>query len=260
MALSANSKSEILNLIGYGLAKFDTELTSYLGFNSKTDFARFVISRGLTSTLRSVFNRQDSFDPYFPNGRKGWHQRNQREHIKLLIDSLFGNLNSQEFANLVYGLICSEEDSGVIMPSSYITPIDVSIFQKMQETGVQAEYFFMNNYQNLSIFSGSKLEDARLWGNGFDFQLTVAPNIIKLVEVKGLRSQIGAIRMTDKEYSAARAYKDTFHLVVVANLNHAPFMCCISNPLESLQLTQHYVEQKLITYHTLPLEWKQTTT
>ncbi len=56
MALSTSSKSEIMNLIGYGLAKFDTELTSYLGFKSKTDFARFVISKGLASTLRAVFN------------------------------------------------------------------------------------------------------------------------------------------------------------------------------------------------------------
>lgn len=258
MALSPSSKSEIMNLIGYGLAKFDTELTSYLGFKSKTDFARFIISRGLASTLRAVFNRQDSFDPYFPNGRKGWHQRNQREHIKLLIDSLFGTLNSQQFANLVYGLVSSDEDSGVIMPSPYITPIDVSRFQKMQETGIQAEYFFMNNYQELPIFSDSRLEDARLWGNGFDFQLTDAVNIINLVEVKGVRTQIGDIRMTDKEHSIARVYKDAFHLVVVANLNHVPYMCCISNPLESLQLTKHYVELKQITYRTSSLEWKQT--
>lgn len=258
MALSTSSKSEIMNLIGYGLAKFDTELTSYLGFKSKTDFARFVISKGLASTLRAVFNRQDSFDPYFSNGRKGWHQRNQREHIKLLIDSLFGTLNSQQFANLVYGLVSSNEDSGVIMPSTYITPIDVSRFQKMQETGIQAEYFFMNNYQKLPMFSDSKLEDARLWGNGFDFQITDTMNIINLVEVKGVRTQNGAIRMTDKEYSIARAYKDTFHLVIVANLNHAPYMNCITNPLESLQLTKYYIELKQISYHTLPLEWKQT--
>ena len=257
MALSASSKSEIMNLIGYGLAKFDTELTSYLGFRSKSDFARFIISKGLASTLRAVFNRQDSFDPYFPNGRKGWHQRNQREHIKLLIDSLFGTLNSQQFANLVYGLINSNEEDGVIMPSPSITPMDASRFQKMQETGIQAEYYFMNNYQTLSRFADSILDDARLWGNGFDFQLRdTHRNIVNIVEVKGVSSLVGAVRMTEKEYSMAKMYKELFHLVVVADLKGNPNMCCISNPLETLEFTKHCVELKHISYNTTTLKWK----
>ncbi|MEE0893744.1 MAG: DUF3883 domain-containing protein [Treponema sp.] len=45
---------------------------------------------GIGKDNKSVTNRQDSFDPYFDNGRKDWYQRNQREHIKLFIDSLFG--------------------------------------------------------------------------------------------------------------------------------------------------------------------------
>lgn len=257
MALSASSKSEIMNLIGYGLAKFDTELTSYLGFRSKSDFARFIISKGLASTLRAVFNRQDSFDPYFPNGRKGWYQRNQREHIKLLIDSLFGNLNAQQFANLVYGLVNSNEEDGIIMPSPNITPMDASRFQKMQETGIQAECFFMNNYQTLSRFANSILEDARLWGNGFDFQLfDTRSNIIDIVEVKGVSSLVGAVRMTEKEYSMAKVYKELFHLVVVADLKGIPNMCCISNPLEVLEFTKQCVELKQISYNTVTLKWK----
>lgn len=255
MALSASSKSEVMNLIGYGLAKFDTELTSCLGFKSKSEFARFIVSKGLASTLRAVFNRQDSFDPYFPNGRKGWHQRNQREHIKLLIDGLFGNLNSQQFANLVYGLVNSSEEDGIIIPSPHITPMEASRFQKMQETGIQAEYFFMNNYKIVPKFTDSVLEDARLWGNGFDFQLTDTRNLINLVEVKGITSLAGAVRMTEKEYSMAKVYKESFHLVVVANLTGIPNMCCVSNPLETLEFTKHQIELRQIGYNTPVLEW-----
>lgn len=258
MSLSKETKTEIMNLVGYGLAKFDTKLTAHLGFKSKSDFARYIISRDLVSTLRAVFNRQDSFDPYFPNGRKGWHQRNQREHIKILIDSLFGELNVEQFASLIYGLINSDEERDVILPSKYITPIEASRFKKLQDTGIQAESYFMNNYRNILMFSDSYLEDARLWGNGFDFQLTDMSNNINLVEVKGIRSKKGSIRMTEKEYSIADIYKSSFHLVVVANLDNHPYLCCVTNPLQSLDMSKCHIESIQTNYHTPIIEWKKT--
>lgn len=258
MALSKESKTEIMNLVGYGLAKFDTKLTAHLGFKTKSDFARYIISRGLAATLRSVFNRQDSFDPYFQNGRKGWHQRNQREHIKTLIDSLFGELNAEQFATLVYGLINSDEEHNVILPSKYITPVEATRFKKMQDTGIQAECYFMSNYRNILLFSDSQLEDARLWGNGFDFQLTDMSNNINLVEVKDIRSQVGSIRMTEKEYYIADIYKEAFHLVVVANLDSIPFLCCVSDPLQSLDLSKRHIESIQTNFHTSIIEWRKS--
>lgn len=258
MALTKDSKTEIMNLVGYGLAKFDTQLTAHLGFKTKSDFARYIISKDLATTLRAVFNRQDSFDPYFQNGRKGWHQRNQREHIKILIDSLFGELNAEQFATLIYGLINSDEEHDVILPSKYITPIEASRFKKMQDTGIQAESYFMSNYRNILMFSQSIIEDARLWGNGFDFQLIDKSNNINLVEVKGVRSHTGSIRMTEKEYCIAEIYKEAFHLVVVANLDSIPYLCCVSNPLQSLVLSKHHVESIQTNFHTPIIEWRKS--
>ena len=94
-------QSEIMNLIGYGLAKFDLAFAKEFGCKTKTAFNRLVVELGLAKTEKAVSNRQDSFDPYFDNGRKGWWQRNQREHVKLFIDSLFGNEDAKSFSNIV---------------------------------------------------------------------------------------------------------------------------------------------------------------
>ena len=95
-----NTNSEIMNLIGYGLAKFDLDFVREFGFSTKASFAQFIVNLGLANTIKAVSNRQD-FDPYFDNGRRGWYQRNQREHIKLFIDSLFGKENAAEFSDIV---------------------------------------------------------------------------------------------------------------------------------------------------------------
>ena len=81
--------SDLMNLIGYGLAKFDMDFVKEFGFKTRSAFYQYCVDLGFAKTIKSVTNRQDSFDPYFDNGRKGWYQRNQREHIKLFIDSLF---------------------------------------------------------------------------------------------------------------------------------------------------------------------------
>ena len=42
------------------------------------------------------------FDPFFDNERRGWWQKGDAYiHRKILIDSLYGELNVKEFSNLV---------------------------------------------------------------------------------------------------------------------------------------------------------------
>ena len=59
---------EILNLIGYGLAKFDLEFMQVFGFRTKTAFYRSLVSQGIADTIGTIKNRQDLFDPFFANG------------------------------------------------------------------------------------------------------------------------------------------------------------------------------------------------
>jgi hypothetical protein len=66
---------EILNLIGYGLAKFDLDFVREFGFKTKQEFFLYIVSIGIAETLGTVKNRQDLFDPFFDNPRKGWWQK-----------------------------------------------------------------------------------------------------------------------------------------------------------------------------------------
>jgi hypothetical protein len=77
-----------------------------------------------------------------------------------------------------------------ILLNTGIEPITQSKFKKMQETGLEAELYFMNNYQNIELFGNGFLQDARLFGDGCDFQIVTNSNNY-LAEVKGIRQNKG---------------------------------------------------------------------
>ena len=66
---------EVLNLIGYGLAKFDINFVKFFGFKTKTAFYEYIVQLGVAETIGTVKNRQDLFDPFFDNKRRGWWQK-----------------------------------------------------------------------------------------------------------------------------------------------------------------------------------------
>ena len=207
MEKTEEKTSEIMNLIGYGLAKFDNDFVHEFGQPSKAAFGRYVVALGLADTTKAVSNRMDSFDPYFDNGRRGWFQRNQREHIKLFIDSLFGQEDAHGFANIVK-LYIKELDTNFVLPTEKISPAQKSRFKQLQETGKEAEFYFMRNFQDIPLFSSGTLEDTRLWGDGYDFQIQ-CEGLYFLTEIKGLRAAKGSIRLTQNEYCKAKEYQMT---------------------------------------------------
>lgn len=245
--------SEIMNLIGYGLAKFDNDFIREFGQPSKSAFARYIVTLGIANTTKAVSNRMDSFDPYFDNGRKGWFQRNQREHIKLFIDSLFGNEDAHGFANIVK-LSIKNLNSNISLTIEKLTPVQKSCFKQLQITGKEAEYFFMSNYRSIPLFENGVLEDARLWGDGYDFQVQCNEKYF-LTEIKGIRTSIGAVRLTQNEYQKALEYKDSYILVVVSNLTSTPKLNCIGNPTEHLALIPRELTSTQINYYSEILNW-----
>ncbi len=246
--------SEVLNLIGYGLAKFDLEFVKEFGFTTKTAFNQYVVDLGLADTVKAVSNRQDSFDPYFDNGRKGWWQRKQREHIKLFIDSLFGNENVKGFANIVK-LYIVDYDSNIDLKVEKITPITTSKVRQMKETGNEAEFYFMQNYKTVQQFENGNLEDARLWSDGYDFQIEIAKNYL-LAEVKGVSKSSGNIRMTEKEYQKAQEFSNNYFLVVVSNLINTPKMTIIENPLREIEFEiKPTIPKVTLEYHSKSIKW-----
>lgn len=246
-------KSDIMNLIGYGLAKFDISFVKEFGMPSKAAFNRYVVQLGLANTEKAVSNRMDSFDPYFDNGRRGWFQRNQREHIKLYIDSLFGSEDVHGYANIVK-LYIKDFNFDIDISTEIITPTQKSRFKQLQETGKEAEFYFYNNYQKVPLFANGIIEDARLWGDGYDFQIQNNSNYL-LAEVKGLRTDKGSIRMTQNENQKAIEYKNDYILVVVSNLQSTPKLSYIENPTHSISLTPRELTSTQINYYSDNLIW-----
>lgn len=225
---------EILNLIGYGLSKFNDDFLNEFGFSTKSAFYKFCIENGIAETVGTIKNRMDLFDNFFPSsGRKGWWQKGDTYiHRKIYIDSLFGNENAKGYANIVK--LYMQENFKVKDILAKENPIIKSRFKKMQETGLEAELYFVNNYQTIDIFKDGEIEDARLYGDGYDFQITVSQKFL-LAEVKGIRGKRGSLRFTENEYKKAMEYKDDYVLSIVLNLNDLPFLKAIRNPTKHLE-------------------------
>lgn len=104
---------DLLNLLGYGLAKFDTAFIQEFGFSTKSAFFDYFVQVGIAETASVVKNRMDLFDPYFENGRKGWWQKAEvYHHRKVLIDSMFGAEDVGSFAQIVKLIIKDETGGG----------------------------------------------------------------------------------------------------------------------------------------------------
>lgn len=246
---------EVLNLIGYGLAKFDMSFVKFFGFKTKTAFYEYIVKQGVAESIGTVKNRQDLFDPFFENIRKGWWQKGDTYiHRKIFIDSLFGSLDARAYANIVK-LYLQDKFAVVDKGITEISPVIKSKFKQLQITGQEAELFFMNNYKKVDSFENGILEDARILGDGYDFQIEVQ-NHFFLTEIKGLRTDYGSIRMTLNEFVKAKEYNKDYALVVVSNLSDIPKMSVIFNPTESIKFTEKAINTKQVNYHTSPLKWQ----
>ena len=251
---SRHENYEVLNLVGYGLAKFEGDLVKALGFKTKSALFKSLIERGVAQTRGTLKNRQDLFNPIVRNAKVGWWQNGDRYlHRKTLLDSLFGDLDAEGYAAMLanylqtYFPIAGE----VVKP---IAPILKSKFRQLQETGNEAELFFMNNYQTIDRFFAGALEDARLFGDGYDFQITVE-NEHFLAEIKGVRAHVGGIRMTNNEFDKAEEFRDRFCLAVVSQLEGAPRISVFFDPLSKFNFKRQSIHSEQVFYSTPARRW-----
>ena len=251
MAKSSNRHKhyDTLNLIGYGLSKFDKLFALEFGFSTKSAFYAHIVEIGIAETIGVVKNRQDLFDGMIDGGkRKGWWQKgNIYKHRKDYIDSLFGELSLTKYANIVKLSVSDAiNDTATIQT---IQPILRSRYKQLQTTGLEAESYFMRNYSNESIFACAVLEDARLFGDGYDFQITTADSIY-LAEVKGIRERHGHIRVTKVEYEKALEYSSHYALAIISNLIELPRMTIIYDPIRQISFEKQVVSSEQIFYRT----------
>jgi hypothetical protein len=247
--MSKHKNYELLNLIGYGLSKFDNNFIKEFGFNTKTNFFNYFVEIGIVETGSVIKNRMDLFDPFFPeNGRKGWWQKGEAYiHRKYLIDSLFGTENVKGYADIVK--LYLKENFKVQDIVIEVQPIIKSRFKKLQETGLEAEIYFQNNYNLIDIFKNGTIEDARLYGDGYDFQINVNENSF-LAEIKGIRAKKGRFRLTENEYKKAKEYQNDYIVTLVLNLDDLPTFLPIENPLKNLKFEEKIIKSKEIKeYH-----------
>lgn len=239
---------EILNLLGYGLAKFDNSFIKEFGFTTKISFFEYFVELGIVETGSVVKNRMDLFDPFFENSRKGWWQKGDAYiHRKLLIDSLFGEENVSGYANIVKLFL--KENFKLKEIFVEVKPIVKSRFKKLQETGLEAELFFLNNFNTIDIFKNGSIEDARLYGDGYDFQVNVNENSF-LAEVKGIRAKKGRFRLTENEFIKAKEYKSDYIVTLVLNLDDLPTFLTIDNPVKNLKFEEKIIKSKEVKeYH-----------
>lgn len=245
---SKHENYELLNLIGYGLSKFDNEFVRQFGFKTKQSFFEYFVELGIVETGSVVKNRMDLFDPFFDNGRKGWWQKGDTYiHRKNLIDNLFGNETAPELASVVKLFL--KEKFKVDGIDVEIKPIVRSRFKKLQETGLEAELYFINNYKSISVFKNGLIEDARLYGDGYDFQINTDENTF-LAEIKGIRAKKGKFRLTENEYLKAKEYKNDYIVTLVLNLDDIPTFLTIENPFKNLKFEQRvHQSRETIEYH-----------
>lgn len=241
---------ELLNLLGYGLAKFNDDFIKEFGFTSKSKFFDYFVQNGIVKTASVVKNRMDLFDHFFPqNSRKGWWQKGDAYiHRKILIDTLFGDEGAKGFANVVKFILKNDYKISLEMTTS---PLLETKFRKMQNTGLEAEIYFLNNYEQIELLKGGKCEDARLYGDGYDFFISTK-NGEFLCEIKGLKGTSGGLRLTQNEYEKAKKFRQIYLLVAVLNLDDTPKFMSFLNPLEKLEFKEKIISQKSIAeYHLL---------
>ena len=254
--MSKHRNYELLNLVGYGLAKFGNSFWRRFGCKSKADFYRHLVALGIAETTGTVKNREDLFDHFFDNAKKGWWQKGDTyKHRKVRIDSLYGELNNDQFADMVkvllgeFGAVSAAADSG-----RRASPIADSRFRRMMTTGHQSEHYFMENFSQVEEFSGGTLQDARFLGDGYDFEIAL-PDDFFLAEVKGVRGRRGGVRLTDNEHRKAKKFKSRFGLVVVSNLDDAPKITAVFDPVANLPMTMRETVSRQREHHVAAVNW-----
>lgn len=168
-------------------------------------------------------------------------------HRKLLIDNLFGNENVLDYSKIVKLYLKDNYNVNDII--SEVKPIVKSRFKRLQETGLAAELYFLNNYNSIDIFKNGTIEDARLFGDGYDFQIDINKKSF-LAEIKGIRARKGKFRLTENEYNKAKEYQSDYVVTLVLNLDDLPTFLTIDNPLKNLKFEEKIINSKTIKeYH-----------
>ncbi len=242
-----NSDMSIVNkklmLAGLYLSKFSREGLDALGYATWQEaYNSLAFTIGGKPTSVKMYRQE--FDPFFPNGRKGWRNREIRQTRQEFLEE-FGSLDLNEFTQLVKTQFAETGDVdpaiGRVTAAVGLEDVDVMPFAKRMLTGAAAENYFEANYRETPRFADCELLRTTNMGCGFDFKLTPPGEDFLAVEVKGIRHSSGQILLTEKEFRVAEYLRARFYLYVVTNFSTHPVPKVIEDPLSSGIDFQHKV-------------------
>ncbi|VGO17413.1 hypothetical protein PDESU_06009 [Pontiella desulfatans] len=217
-------------LAGLYLSKFDTKGLSALGFSSFKE-AYNALGFAIGTKPASLKNYRDELDPYFPNERQGWHKRQLRDHCRAILEQ-FRDADLESLKHMICNF-CGDDFRDMNFQDASETTTNIDAFAQRIMTGRAAENYFTKHYQADPVFYDTEIEDVTHSGCGYDFKLWTSSNRFFAVEVKGIRELRGSIAMTDKEFHAAKALKNSYFLYVVKNFVDTPTPTTVRNPAES---------------------------
>lgn len=228
-------------LMGLFLSRYDKQALESFGFTGFRQ-AYNVLGLSIGFIPKSIQNYRDEFDPYFPNNRKGWRNRNLRDYCREFMDAT-ADMSFDEFYNLIKYFL----DGGVIDERDIVKErrkASRGFMANRLITGKAAEEYFMMNYQRIDPFQNYVLQDTTQMGCGFDFKLSLSEKHF-YVEVKGINDKTGSILMTEKEHSVADDLRELYCLFVVSNFRDTPEHHLFFNPLYVSQLEFKCQEQQV---------------
>jgi hypothetical protein len=229
-------------LMGLFLSRFDKQALDSFGFSGFRQ-AYNVLGLSIGYIPKSIQNYRDEFDPYFPNNRKGWRNRELRDYCKKYMD-ITKDLSFDEF----YALIKSFVDDDIVNENDVVKErkkTNRGFLANRLITGKAAEEYFMMNYQTIDVFHNYNLINTTQMGCGFDFKLSLNQQRY-YVEVKGINDKTGNILMTEKEFSVASDLRDLYCLFIVSNFRERPEHKMFFDPLNISQL-QFTRQEQIVT-------------
>ena len=112
--INSLSKRDKAVLMGLFLSRFDKQALDSLGLSGFRQ-AYNVLGLAIGFAPKSIQNYRDEFDPFYPNPRKGWRNREARDYCKAYME-MTKNLTFEEFYHIIKSLL----DGGIVDESDIV--------------------------------------------------------------------------------------------------------------------------------------------
>lgn len=214
-------------IVALFLSKFDVLAVEALGYQTWGECYQAVEAR-LGVKASTVKNMRDSFDPYYPNPRAGWYQR---ETIASRVEAMdeFGDLSFAPFLMLVRSILAPVQNDSQLKQiiesvKAPILPIPANAIEKTApedyvntrgKTGRLAEMYFIELFRAAQLPFTGTLIDRRDDGCGYDF--LIDGSTLQAVEVKGVSPLKGDLLFTNREWQTAQTLPN-YSVFVAFNL------------------------------------------